>query len=485
SLYNVSKVPVRLPFRSNYGGIDELGGKLLLVDRQGPAWLLDDNYKAEQLSFTVPTNTEEYVASQIAFEKLEPYRQNWTGRSQARFGVRDILVVPDPDGATLWASYFRWYEAEACLTVNVAGLALNLDGTPRQSASAWQHVYESTPCLGLDEDDGYLWMEDGGGRIVQFDDHRLLLTIGDFGYDGMKSKGKLRPQLDDNHYGKIILIDLNGGAAQIHTKGHRNPQGLVVAADGQIYSTEHGPVGGDELNLITAGANYGWPVVSYGRTCIEAGSCTDDDGLSGNSRLNWNIGEHAGDFQRPIYSWVPSIGISNLIAVRGTLFERWKDDLLVSSLKQKTLYRVRLRDGRAAFAEPVINLGRRIRDLIEMSDGRIILKPDSNVLFVLTPDISRRTNVIAQCSACHTFMQGQPHGIGPNLWGVFGSATAAQPGFEYSAALSAAKTTWTREKLAEFLSNPQSFAPGSSMVYEMQSAEDVEVAIDFLESLND
>ncbi len=485
SLYNVVKKPVRLSFRSNYGGIDELNGNLLVVDRHGEAWLLDDQFNAVKQDFQVPTNTGEYQNSAIPYAQLEPYRENWTARAAARFGVRDILVIEQAGKATLYAAYFYWYEEDQCLTVNVAALQLELPGGQTAHPESWQRLYESAPCLGLAEDSGYIWMEDGGGRLIQLDNGQLLLTVGDFGYDGMKSQGVLRPQLDDSDYGKTMLIDPVGGTSRVYTKGHRNPQGLVLTDTGKVYATEHGPVGGDELNLIEEGANYGWPLVSYGRTCIEAGSCADDDGLSGNSRLNWTIGEHAGDYELPIYSWVPSIGISNVISVRGTLFERWKGDLLVSSLKQKTLYRVRLRDGRVVLSEPILNVGQRIRDLIELSDGRVILKPDSNVLFVLEPDISPRANVVAQCSACHTFTRDGDHGIGPNLWNVMDRRIASGQGFEFSESLQMADSNWDRESLRHFLGNPQAFASGSTMAFGMQDPEEIDVAIDFLETLVD
>ena len=99
--------------------------------------------------------------------------------------------------------------------------------------------------------------------MVLLDDSRLLFSVGDYQHDGW-NREQMLPQNDDAEYGKTVLIDLNTGESSIHTKGHRNPQGLYVSPTGTIWSTEHGPRGGDELNMIMQGANYGWPLVTYG-----------------------------------------------------------------------------------------------------------------------------------------------------------------------------------------------------------------------------
>src|SRR5262249_16871898 len=151
-------------------------------------------------------------------------------------------------------------------------------------------------------------------------------------------------------------IDLGKDNSQVYSIGHRNPQGLAVGPDGTIWETEHGPQGGDELNRVVEGRNYGWPVVSYG-TQYDAMSWSDDPRKT-----------HHEGFEKPIYAWVPSVGTSQLLVVEGRGFAQWAGDLIVSSLVGQTLYRIRLADGRAVVVEP-IPVEHSIRDLVELPSG--------------------------------------------------------------------------------------------------------------------
>jgi glucose/arabinose dehydrogenase len=110
--------------------------------------------------------------------------------------------------------------------------------------------------------------------------------------------------------------------------GHQNPQGITISANREIFSTEHGPRGGDKLNLIQSGLNYGWSKVSLG---------TDYPSYSWDA--NKKQGRHDG-FEPPIYAWMPSIGISNLIEVN-SFANRWNGDFLIASLKAASFYRTR------------------------------------------------------------------------------------------------------------------------------------------------
>jgi glucose/arabinose dehydrogenase len=325
--------------------------------------------------------------------------------------------------------------------------------------------------------------EEAGGRMIALSDHAVLVTLGDLGHTGIVT-GSAVAQRDDTQYGKMILIDLDTRDWRAYTKGHRNPQGLARASDGTIYSTEHGPNGGDELNLIVEGGNYGWPLVSYGRTCNDVNECTDKDGLYLRNPLNQHLGSHNG-FIRPLMSWLPSIGVSNLVVVKGTQFSNWTGDLLVSSLKAQTLYRVRLDEGRAIYAEPVFSAGRRLRDIVEMNDGTIALKTESGPLILLTAKVSRTESIVATCAGCHSFLEGQASALGPNLWGVVGRKVASRDDFSYSSALSRVEGNWSKQSLREFLLDPQAYAPGTSMQPVTMTEEDADAMIEFLANLTD
>ena len=133
---------------------------------------------------------------------------------------------------------------------------------------------------------------------------------------------------------------------------------------GEIWMHEHGPRGGDELNRVTAGANYGWPVISYGR-----------------EYWSWaRVGEgtHKAGLAQPVHYWVPSIAPSGMTFYSGKLFSNWKDNLLIGSLKFKTLVRLELDDDRVLHEERLLpaEYGR-IRDVREGPEGVIYLLTDA------------------------------------------------------------------------------------------------------------
>src|SRR5262249_31167125 len=131
----------------------------------------------------------------------------------------------------------------------------------------------------------------------------------------------------------------------------------------QLFSTEHGARGGDELNVIAEGSNYGWPNVTLG---------------TGYDSYNWEVGRslvgtHA-EYTAPLFAWVPSIAVLQLIEVNNC-HPRWDGDLLVGSLKASSLYRLRLEAGRVLYSEPIW-IGQKIRDIAQTINGIIVLWTD-------------------------------------------------------------------------------------------------------------
>jgi len=257
-------------------------------------------------------------------------------------------------------------------------------------------------------------------------------------------------------YGKSILIHIKDRRSEIFTSGIRNPQGMYIDPKGNIWETEHGPQGGDELNLLKQGLNYGWPIVTYG---------TDYGTFAW--PLNPKQGDHEG-FEAPFFSWVPSLGVSNLVGVEKDLFPVWKGDLLVSSLNYRRLFRLRIRNDRVVYEEP-IEIGMRIRDIAEGSDGRVVLwADDDDAIISLRPltGNSGEASFGTSCSGCHKVENGTSHRIGPDLWGIMGRKPGSAPGFvDYSGAMRARGGVWTEEKLDEFIKNPQAAVPGTAMEF--------------------
>jgi glucose/arabinose dehydrogenase len=153
---------------------------------------------------------------------------------------------------------------------------------------------------------------------------------------------------------------------EIWALGHRNAQGMAFhPVTGDLWQNEHGPQGGDELNLIQPGANYGWPVIGYGvnyTTGLAIHEGTLKDGMT-----------------PPVYVWVPSIGVSGMIFYTGNRFSGWKGDMLVGGMSGQRLMRLRL-NGQKVVADEVLLQGMgRMRDVQQGPDGSIYVAIDANV----------------------------------------------------------------------------------------------------------
>ncbi len=208
-----------------------------------------------------------------------------------------------------------------------------------------------------------------GGRIAFSDDATLFVSTGD-AYNNREDAQK-----PDSQLGKIIRIDTNTLKAEIYSIGHRNPQGLVFDASSNIlYSHEHGPKGGDEVNVITKGANYGWPLATFG---------VDYSGAQISP-----FTEFEGTVQ-PNVNWTPSIAPSGMALYQGEQFAQLNNHLIVGSLKFKQIHIVDVSDpSKTTFDTRVLtpNIDERVRD-VRVLDGRIFIVTDSKdgKLIELTP----------------------------------------------------------------------------------------------------
>ena len=170
-----------------------------------------------------------------------------------------------------------------------------------------------------------------------------------------------RAQEDDSQYHKILYFDFKSRELEIFSKGHRNPGSIFVDND-IIISTEHGPRGGDEINLIEKNGNYGWPISSYG-----------DLYFSKPKKPYYKKSHKDQGFIEPIYSYVPSIGISAIIKVPKNFNEYWDNNYLIASLYGNSLFRIKFDEKftKILFSEKIY-VGERIRD-IKFYDNLIIM----------------------------------------------------------------------------------------------------------------
>jgi cytochrome c2 len=171
-------------------------------------------------------------------------------------------------------------------------------------------------------------------------------------------------------------------------------------------------------------------------------------------------------FAEPYYSWIPSIGVSSLLVSSSPLFKLWAGDLLVASLKDKAIYRVRIRDARVVMMERIA-VGERIRDINEGPAGELLLWTDSGTLVVvrIDADVGMGETLFAACAGCHVIDNGDEHGFGPDLFHIVNRKVAAAAGFHYSPAMRSLGGRWTTARLDAFITNPQAFVPGTRMSF--------------------
>ena len=451
NLYSVRALsfPDAVPRSSvNGGGLAAIGNQFLLTTGDGKLYVLNRQQReleVRPVRGRVPINTESF-RSTVSNDKVEVNL----------FRVTGLLVHEvSPTTIRVFASYHFWKEHEGCFVLRVSMVEGNPADLWQADELAWSTVFESLPCLPIKGQYRQFAGNASGGRMVLLDDNTLLVTVGDHEFDGVNAAEDY-PQDASASYGKIVLIDLASPtrATRIFTMGHRNAQGLIVKSDGTIWATEHGPHGGDELNRIVPGRNYGWPLETYGTNYESRGW-----------PLNKSQGRHD-MFTPPVFAWVPSVGISSLLEVGGEKFSKWNGDLLVASLAGSTLFRVRVSGDRALFVEP-IRYGARIRDLALSRDGSIALWGDGGEVVFLEPveeqGIAGETMFWSACGGCHVVSTGSGHGIGPDLRAIATRGVAAAERFDYSKGLAALGGQWTAERLDAFLLDPEAVAPDTKM----------------------
>jgi glucose/arabinose dehydrogenase len=210
-----------------------------------------------------------------------------------------------------------------------------------------------------------------GSKLVFARDGTLFMTVGE-------RNDRKRAQDTTNHAGKVLRLNDDGSVPndnpfvgkagflpEIYSYGHRNMQGLAVHPDtGAIWETEHGPQGGDELNIILPGRNYGWPIATFGRE------------YSGEVITNQPFRE---DVEPPVTIWVPSLGLSGLAFYTGDRFPAWKGNLFAGGLSGLSVQRIVFTDrGPIGRETLILELRQRVRDLRAGPDGFLYVVTDAN-----------------------------------------------------------------------------------------------------------
>ncbi|MDT3679037.1 MAG: PQQ-dependent sugar dehydrogenase [Burkholderiaceae bacterium] len=277
-------------------------------------------------------------------------------------GLLDVVLAPDFDvSQALFLSY-----------------AEPVDGGARTAVARAEFVDGPTPALRATtriwaQKDASTGGNHFGSRIVFARDGTMFVTMGD------RFTHRDRVQQLDNHYGKIVRIRPDGSVPNdnpfrgregalpdIYAYGVRNAQGAALnPATGELWIDEHGPQGGDEVNIVRAGANYGWPVITYGKEYV----------------TGFTIGEGSErpDVAPPVWQWTPSIAPSGLAFYMGHRFPEWRGDAFVGSLKFRLLSRLSIADNRVVQEERLLqDLRQRVRDVRASRDGLLYLLTDED-----------------------------------------------------------------------------------------------------------
>lgn len=475
----------------NGGALTVWGDDLLVLARTGEVFRFAEGRGLVETSIRLPDNG---LAAYTDLAAADAYQDYTHKPGSIRFN--DITYVDSGPHHGLAISYTFFDPERVCYGTRIDWLPLPQGAAPADLDTApqdWQHLFETNPCLPLNKSwtalDGIM----AGGRMTFQAPASLVLASGEYHLDGVHTYD-VGIQSDDTDYGKVIRISLEDGSAQHLSKGHRNTQGVTIDLQGQIWAVEHGVRGGDELNLVQEGRNYGWPVETLGT--LYSGQPFPTEGEIGRHVLN----------TKPAYAWLPSAAVSALTVIDG-FHPTWDGDLLVGSLSSaefgQSLFRMRMDGERVVFAER-ISLQERIRYVTQFKD-KIAVWTDKRQLILLEitqredplgdaiaalsdsapgPLATQVAQALRSCNECHSFEQGN-HIAAPSLNGVVGRGIGGSGYTGYSDALSGMGGVWTAERLAAYLDDPQATAPGTAMPDpNLEPGEVLNTLVDVLQSIN-
>lgn len=284
--------------------------------------------------------------------------------AQGQGGLLDVVLAPD--FATSQKIYFSYSEpADASKGEKGNSTAVSSALLENNALHRVTRVFSQQPKV-----ESFFHF---GSRLIWAPDGKLFITLGDRGSE------KERAQTLDNHQGKVVRINADGsipadnpfvktpGALpEIWSYGHRNMQGAAINPISKaLWTGEHGPQGGDELNLTEAGKNYGWPVITYGENY-------------GGGKIG--EGTHKAGMEQPVYKWVPSIATAGFMFYTGDKFPQWKNNILLTSLREQAFVRLVLEGDKVVKEERLLKkeIGERLRHVVQGPDGLVYLISDES-----------------------------------------------------------------------------------------------------------
>ena len=338
--------------RKAVGYIENYKDNIIIVSGYGKFSYLDkrDIFKKNQQT-QIKTNLKDIIDDELFFLKTSP-------SIFEDISPDDLLIHDD----YIFMSYSKKIK-DSCYNTSILRAKIDL------TKLVFTDFFTYPDCVSLNRSNiGSFNSQKNGGRMAVINTNngtKLLFTTGTFG-------NKDLPQDDKSYLGKVLLIKLDGSNPIIYAKGLRNPQGLLVV-NNFIITSSHGPIGGDELNNIKINQNYGWPVASYG--------------TSYGNKVLYKKNHRLNGYEEPIYSFVPAVGVSQLIKVGKNFDLLWENNLLLTSLKGESIFRLTMDEkySRIISKERII-VNERIRDILYDNDTKTfyLLLEDSGSLGVLT-----------------------------------------------------------------------------------------------------
>ncbi|MDQ8201809.1 PQQ-dependent sugar dehydrogenase [Pelagicoccus sp. SDUM812003] len=288
-------------------------------------------------------------------------------RAGGQGGLLDVILHPNYE-ETGWI-YFSYSSPEGAQPgSNTAIMRAKLeDGRLVEQET----VYKATP----NSERGHHF----GSRMAFDEEGMLYFSIGDRGdrdvnpQDITRDGGKIYRIHDDGTIPEDNpFVDEDGAKKAIFSYGHRNPQGMAIHPEtGEVWIHEHGPRGGDEINIVKKGANYGWPVVTYGIN-YSGTSITDKTSMPG--------------MEAPFFFWVPSIAPSGMAFVTSDRYPQWKGSLLVGALRFAYLERLEIEDGEVVKREKLLDGQGRLRDVRQGPDGYLYVSLEGRGIYRILPE---------------------------------------------------------------------------------------------------
>lgn len=328
-------------FASTKGSLEVIGDKVLIVDKLG------------QL-FSFSANSISRLTKQIELPvDIKNYILDTRGNDKGSIGYNNMVFVNDfvfdVNRSRLIFGISNYKDKQTTILL----AAVEYDTLTQSLGNKWE-ILKDTIVLG------------GGLAQLLINNDNLYLSNG-FLFD--EAEKKFNALDKKTGYGKVFEINLENNSTSLFTRGHRNISDFFLYNDNDIIATEHGPQGGDEINFICKGKNYGWPIKTYG---TRYGKYDQNYTENPDSLLQ--------DLREPIYSFVPSVGLSTLIQLNN-FHPEWDGDILAGSLKGQNIYRIRLKNQKVEFCEPIW-LGHRIRDLVQLENRVIALTDDANLITI-------------------------------------------------------------------------------------------------------